>query len=89
MVLCLESGFLLGSRADQHQLKKDPEEILVVPKILLETLGCCLCKALQHVAGRSSCLPASKQREVENGIILDWHWLDDEQVKEQQTFQNP
>lgn len=31
MVLCLESGFLLGSKADQHQLKKDPEEILVVP----------------------------------------------------------
>lgn len=31
MVLCLESGFLLGSKADRHQLKKDPEEILVIP----------------------------------------------------------
>lgn len=31
MVLCLESGFLLCSRADQHQSKRDPEEILVIP----------------------------------------------------------
>lgn len=31
MVLCLESGFLLCSKADQHQWKKDPEEILVIP----------------------------------------------------------
>ena len=31
MVLCLESGFLLCSKADQRQLKRDPEEILVIP----------------------------------------------------------
>ena len=35
-----------------------------IPKILLETLGCYLCKALQRVAGRISCLLASKQRKV-------------------------
>lgn len=31
MVLCLESGFSLCSKAGRHQLKKDPEEILVIP----------------------------------------------------------
>lgn len=31
MVLCSENGFLLCSKAGRHQLKKDPEEILVIP----------------------------------------------------------
>lgn len=31
MVLCLESDFLLCSKGDQHQLKKDLEEISVIP----------------------------------------------------------
>lgn len=31
MVLCLESGFLIGSKADRHPLQKDPEELLVIP----------------------------------------------------------
>lgn len=31
MVLCLESDSLLYSKGGQHPLKKDPEEILVIP----------------------------------------------------------
>lgn len=31
MVLCLESDFLLDSKGGQHLLKKDLEEILVIP----------------------------------------------------------
>lgn len=31
MVLCWESDFLLCSKGDQHQLRRDLEEILVIP----------------------------------------------------------